>query len=68
MVQHTLGTQLGREIIVNTIDTICSTAMECDQTNLAKLRGGIIPLVFDEILSERNLCTYELQLCDMDKY
>ncbi len=33
-----------------------------------QFRDAILPAIFDELLSTQTLCTFELELCDMDKW
>jgi len=60
-------------MIANGLEYACSDILpsfnfECDATNMLKLRPSILPLVFGQLLDEKGLCTYELQVCDTEIY
>lgn len=40
----------------------------CPGTIDQQVKDSILPVLFDEFLSTQTLCTFELELCDMDKW
>lgn len=71
------GNKASRWLLTEFLKVICRPIAEhflnynpeiCPGTIDQQVRDSILPVLFDEFLTSQTLCTFELELCDMDKW
>lgn len=75
--RETVGSTISKDLIVGIGKMACPFVMHsltgyiaatCNGILNQQFAESILPILVDDLMSERVFCTYQMEVCDMDKY
>jgi len=75
--RETIGSKIAQDVIVGIGKVGCPFVMHsltgfipatCNGILNQQFAESILPILVDDLMSERVFCTYQMEVCDMDKY
>lgn len=77
MFRETVGSTISKDVIVGIAKLGCPFVMHsltgfvaatCNGILNQQFAESILPILVDDLMSEKVFCTYQMEVCDMDKF